>query len=71
MNDTDNKPIGMATIDENGTISLTLRAEDDSGAHGNALLVYPKEHKDYEMVKQHVGQIDVGQQKLIGPFPGQ
>jgi hypothetical protein len=62
--------IGEAEMLPDGTIKVQLRAEDpESGAIGDALLVYPPNHPQYEMVKKHLDPIRPGEHKFVPPFP--
>jgi hypothetical protein len=63
-------PIGTATMTEDGTITLNLRAEGD-GIVGDGRLVYRKEDKGYADVLQHVGGLKPGESKLVPPWPDQ
>jgi hypothetical protein len=56
-------PIGTATMTEDGTITLDLRA----GAHGR--LVYRKGDKGYAEVLNHLGGLKPGESKLVRPWP--
>jgi len=69
----DSKPkesIGSATMSEDGTIRLMLRATG-GGAVGDALVVYAPTHKDYAMVLKHLGGMKPGETKPVAPFPDQ
>jgi hypothetical protein len=61
-------PIGTATMEPDGTIVLMLRAEG-SGAVGDALLKYPRGHKQYDEILQHLGGLRPGETKPVSPFP--
>jgi hypothetical protein len=61
-------PIGTATMEPDGTIVLMLRAEG-SGAVGDALLKYPRGHKQYDEILQHLGGLRPGDTKPVPPFP--
>jgi hypothetical protein len=63
------KPIGMATMREDGTVVLDLRAEGPHGETGLAQAVYPPSHPQYREVLQHVGGLRPGEQKLVPPWP--
>ncbi|MBN9686957.1 MULTISPECIES: hypothetical protein [unclassified Corallococcus] len=58
----------MAEISADGTLTLTLRASGP-GMTGDARLVYPPTHAQYELIKNHVGAIKPGEQKPVAPFP--
>ena len=61
--------IGTATMEDDGTIVLQLRAEGPNGLIGDALFRYPKTHADYEMVLAHVGGLKPGESKPVPPWP--
>jgi hypothetical protein len=63
-----NAPIGTATMTEDGTITLHLRAEGP-GIIGHGQLVYSKDNKDYADVLQHLGGLKPGESKLVPPWP--
>lgn len=66
----DEESIGMATMEPDGTIVLYLRAEDDeSGAVGDATLLYPRSDPDYRRVLDHLGGLSPGEEKPVRPFP--
>lgn len=71
MTRTEREYIGQASMEKNGTIILTLRAEDESGDHGNAQLFYPKEHPAYAEILEHIGELKPGEEKLVRPWPDQ
>ena len=62
--------IGMATMKQNGTIVLQLRAEDGGGtAVGDVLIEYAPTHPDYQSIVSHLGGIELGQSKPVRPWP--
>lgn len=61
--------IGMASMDENRNVILDLRATDGAGAVGVGRLVYGPAHAQYEMLLEHVGGLEPGEQKPVTPFP--
>ena len=65
---TEPETIGMAEMSQDGTLTLTLRAEE-SGMVGDTRLVYPPTHAQYELIKKHVGPMKPGEQKPVAPFP--
>jgi hypothetical protein len=68
----DQKPIGDATMDEDGTIHLTLRAESQHKGQpvvGDGKLSYRKGAPDYQMVFDHLGGLRPGESKPVPPFP--
>lgn len=63
------KSIGSATMLDDGTIQLMLRAEGEGGMVGDALISYPPTHGDYRMVFDHLGGMKPGDSKPVPPFP--
>jgi hypothetical protein len=61
--------IGTASMWPDGTIQLQLRAADGSGSMGDALLTYPKNHPEYQMILDHLDGLRPGEQKPVKPFP--
>lgn len=61
--------IGTATMDAEGTISLQLRAETDAGETGDALLVYRKGDPNYDAVLKHLSGLAPGKEVPVPPFP--
>jgi hypothetical protein len=61
--------IGTASMWPDGTIQLQLRAVSDSGAMGDALLTYHKDHPEYRMILDHIDGLRPGEQKPVKPFP--
>lgn len=64
----DSEFIGVATMDENLTISMKLRAEGP-GVIGVGTLVYPKDHPNYAEILSHLGPMKPGQEVNVLPFP--
>ena len=60
--------IGTATMSPDGTIVLSLRAEDDSGLVGNATIEYPKTNSQYADILAHLGGLEPGENKLVQPW---
>jgi hypothetical protein len=60
--------IGKATMEGDGTIVLTLRAEGPD-AVGDALLRYPRSHASYDEVLAHLGGLEPGETKPCPPWP--
>ena len=60
--------IGQAFMLEDGTIILTLSAREENGTRGDARLVYPKGHKEYNRILSHLGGIEAGQTKPVPPW---
>ncbi len=61
--------IGQATMKEDRTIVLQLRAEAGDGTVGDALFTYSPTDKDYKMVLDHLGGLEPGQEKPVPPWP--
>lgn len=61
--------IGVATIAEDGTIRLQLRAESPNGAIGDGLLFYRPGDSMYSEVMRHIGSIRLGEEKPVPPWP--
>ncbi|HSI63638.1 MAG TPA: hypothetical protein VLE43_10985 [Candidatus Saccharimonadia bacterium] len=68
-------PIGTATMRDDGTIEMMLRAEDAkgtgsaSGVRGDALLTYPPSHPEYAKILEHLGGLKKGESKPVPPWP--
>jgi hypothetical protein len=63
--------IGSATMEENGTIVLQLRAEGPDGKVGDGLLRYAPTHPKYAEVLRHLGGLEKGETKPVPPWPEQ
>ena len=61
--------IGSATMQPDGTLVLTLRAEGPGGLIGDAQVVYPPTHDEYREVLAHLGGIEPGESKPVPPWP--
>jgi hypothetical protein len=61
--------IGVASMTEDGTIRLQLRAEGEQGQVGDALLIYKPGDPMYGEVKRHLGGIRPGERKPVPPWP--
>ncbi len=64
----DASSIGSATMESDGTIVLQLRAEGP-GVRGDAQLRYPRGHKQYDSVLEHLGGLRPGESKPVPPWP--
>ena len=64
----DDRPIGSATMAEDGTLVLDLRAEAP-GIVGIARLVHEPSHERYAAWLEHLGGLQPGEQKLVPPWP--
>jgi hypothetical protein len=61
--------IGTATMSDDGTLILDLRAEGAGGRVGWGRLIYPPDHAQYAEILRHVGTIKPGDRKLVPPWP--
>lgn len=61
--------IGVATMLEDGTLQLRLVARGDGGMIGDAMLVYPPSHAQYQDILDHLGPMKPGDSKSVPPFP--
>ncbi len=73
MTDRDAKPlpksIGAAQMLVDGTVILDLRATDATGRVGDARFYYPKSHKQYREILDHLGGLKPGETKPVPPWP--
>ena len=49
--------IGVCWMDDDGKITLRLRAELPNGLVGHAMAEYPPQHREYAKVLKHVGPL--------------
>lgn len=61
--------LGSATMEEDGTIVLQLRAEGPEGKIGDGLLRYPPDHSQYQEILRHLGGLKKGEVKPVPPWP--
>ena len=61
--------IGIATMKDDGTIVLRLRAKSPHGTVGEGTLVYPPTHPQYQNILSHIGPIRRGQTVPVKPWP--
>lgn len=61
--------IGSARMLEDGTLVLDLRATDAAGRIGDARLYYPKSHRQYREILDHLGPMKPGETKPVPPWP--
>ncbi len=61
-------PIGVATMETDGTIVLQLRATAP-GVRGESRLTYPRTHEDYDAILTHLGGLRPGESKPVLPWP--
>lgn len=64
-----NDSIGSATMTDDGTLILDLRAEDPDGTVGHARFVYGKDDSDYADVLKHLGPMQPGDTCSVPPWP--
>ena len=62
------RPIGSATMTQDGTLVLDLRAEAP-GVLGIARLVHVPSDPRYAEWLEHLGGMQPGEQKLVPPWP--
>ena len=63
------RSIGTATMDEDGTLILQLRAETETGIIGDSLLRIDKNHPKYQEYLDHIGGLNPGESKEDPPWP--
>lgn len=61
--------IGSATMKDDGTIVLQLRAEGPGGMLGDALVVYKPDDPKYQEILDHLGGLKPGEEKPVPPWP--
>lgn len=61
--------IGTATMTDDETLVLDLRAEGPGGERGDARFVYSKDDPDYAAVLTHLGGLRPGESKDVPPWP--
>lgn len=59
---------GIATLDQEGTLCLQLRTEEPGQPIAEGYFCYKTSDPAYRKIKDHVGPIKVGEQKVIEPF---
>jgi hypothetical protein len=69
MTEVDTRPIGTATLNADGSLSLQLRAEGAGGMMGDAFFTYQPGDAMYKKVLDHVGGLKAGESKPVPPFP--
>lgn len=62
------RPIGLATMRQDGTLVLDLRAES-GGAAGHSRQVYRPGDEGYQRILGHLGGLKPGEEKPVPPFP--
>lgn len=61
--------IGIASMEDDRTIVLQLRAELPTGGQGHARLEYPALHPQYADVLSHLGERQPGETRCVPPWP--
>lgn len=61
--------VGVATMMNDGTITLELQTLPDDQDQGELLVQYPPSHPEYGIILAHLGGIQPGESVLIPPFP--
>ena len=64
----DDRPVGTATMRDDGTIVLDLRAESAQGDIGMAQFEYPLSDPEYPAILDHLGGLKPGESKLVPPW---
>jgi hypothetical protein len=62
------KSIGMATMTDDGTIILDLRAVSPMGHLGDSRITYPTSHPQYQQILSHLGGLRPGEKKPVPPW---
>jgi hypothetical protein len=65
---TEQRFIGQATMEKDGTIMLWLRAEAPNGSVGHGWIEYPPSDPMYRSVLEHVGGLRPGESKPVPPW---
>jgi hypothetical protein len=68
---TNNQPesIGVAWLEDDGTLVLQLRAESQGKAVGDALIRYKPADEAYARTLKHIGSLKPGETKPVPPWP--
>ena len=61
--------IGIATMNEDRTVVLRLRAVSEDNAVGEACFSYSPMDENYESIISHIGGINPGESKPVPPWP--
>lgn len=59
---------GVATVKPNGEICLQLRSAEPGRPVAESYQCYGPRHPDFAMIREHVGPIRPGEEKVIRPF---
>jgi hypothetical protein len=62
------RPIGVAWMDDDGTLVLQLRMEGPGGIVGDSMYEYAPDHPEYEETLKHIGGLIPGQSKPVKPW---
>ncbi len=63
------EPIGSASMKDDGTIVMFLRAEMPGGGPvGHATITYPPEHPEYRQIRLHLVGLRPGEEVIVPPF---
>lgn len=68
VNDSAGSFFGVATFREDGTICLQMRSEEPGRPVAESYSCYASDHSMYATIRQHVGPMRVGEEKVFGPF---
>jgi hypothetical protein len=60
---------GAALLQANGSIVVKAAATQDDGTIAHLYAEYPPEHEQFETIRSHVGELQLGEWKEIPPFP--
>jgi hypothetical protein len=69
MSEDAQRPIGLARMEDDGTLVLDLRAEGPGGLRGLAQIRCPPDDARYKGWVEHLGGIRPGEEKLVPPWP--
>jgi hypothetical protein len=64
----DSRTIGVASMAQDGTITLELRADDGAGLSGHGLGTYAPASPEYKETLMHLGPLRPGRTKLVAPW---
>lgn len=65
----DERPIGVAWMESDGSIVMQLRAEGPGGTVGDALITISTTDLRYREILKHLGAIKPGETVEVKPFP--
>ena len=63
------RTIGTATLQPDGTIRLFLVAVADDGTRGEAMIVVGPDEERYQSIRDHLGDMQPGDSVFVKPFP--